>query len=134
VNEVEFPPWFEARRVQRLRALDDHHGGGWAELSRDTLLKAIDQVYRTLPQWSAEPAHAALAVALLNVLIGLAFDNVAKQLRAMAVIVRRNYADVKAGKPAAPCAPLVAALLAECERTRAALLACGASGEEAPSS
>ncbi|HWI10227.1 MAG TPA: hypothetical protein VNU48_02765, partial [Burkholderiaceae bacterium] len=75
----------------------------------------------------ADPGHRTMVMTTLFNLKGLALRTGAGPLYALSDALRGNYADERAGKPVAPRGPLVADLLRECERTRAALLACGAS-------
>jgi hypothetical protein len=129
LSKIEFPHWFDPKRLEDLESLERAGGGAVIGLLRDTFLSSTSQMLQVLPEWAedADPRHRALVMTTLLNLKGLAWRMGADPLFVLADTLRCNYADERAGKPVARRPSLVADLLRECERTRAALLACGAS-------
>jgi hypothetical protein len=129
VSKIRFPEWFDPKKLDDLESLEHAGGGAIISLLRDTFVSSTSQMLQILPEWGedADPGHRVLVMTTLINLKGLALRMGAVPLFVLADTLRLNYAEETAGKPVAPRAPLVADLLRECERTRAALLACGAS-------
>lgn len=133
MTAVALPDWFD--RTKTAHMPDTPHTRRVLEDGRDALLKLIAMVETNVPKRiDLTGPEGAVLVAYLSVLKGTASALGGKPLARVAEAMRRHVADKLGNKPSRDKAPrdtLMAELLAECERTRVALLACRRASAEA---
>lgn len=128
MSAVLLPEWFDKTKTARMP--DTSEGKRIFEDARDAFLRCIVSVEQGMPLRLHETGvQGALFCLEIRLVKQFARDLGAVELSRKAEAMRRHVADKLGNKPSRDKAPretLIAELLAECERTRVALLACGA--------